>query len=364
MTHAHYMSLALSLAAKGIGHTAPNPLVGAVVVKDGKVVGTGYHERFGMAHAEVNAIDDAGADASGATLYVTLEPCNHFGKTPPCTGKIIEAGLSTVVVAVRDPNPTASGGVEKLEENGIEVIVGVHEDDAVLLNEAYFKFVKTGMPFVTLKCAATLDGYIATSTGDSKWITGERSRKFVHGLRHGNDAILVGSGTVREDDPTLTTRFSIPDKKDPIRIVLDTNLSVDMKAKIFNGDSDAGVILATGPDIDEEKKKAIESRDAVILELPLAGKRIDIRQLLLELGKMNITSVLVEGGSRVAGSFLRSGHCDKVCLFYAPKFLGGDDGIPVISGKGPEKIKDLVGLRDVSIEMHDGDILVQGYPDK
>jgi diaminohydroxyphosphoribosylaminopyrimidine deaminase/5-amino-6-(5-phosphoribosylamino)uracil reductase len=324
-------------------------MVGAVVVKDGKVKGSGYHQSIGLAHAEVNAIEDAGSQTNGATLYVNLEPCNHTGRTPPCTRKILEAGIKRVVVAMEDPNTEAGGGAVFLKEHGIEVRMGVCEEPAKKLNEAFVKYVNTKRPFVLLKCAATLDGRIATRTGDSKWVTGEKARKFVHQLRHAADAILVGVGTIHADDPSLTTRLDSDNSQDPVRIVLDTQLSISPNARILQLDSNSDTILVTGNRVAANKKRAIEKKGVRLIELPVNNDGIEMQPLLDRLGKMGITSLLVEGGSRVIASAFSSGIVDKVLFFYAPKILGGDDGIPICQGPGPELMQDCIRVKNIRI---------------
>ena len=254
---ADFMRMALNLAREGWGYTSPNPMVGAVVVREGMVVGKGFHQMVGGPHAEVHALEEAGESAEGATLYVTLEPCNHLGRTPPCTRRVIESGIRRVVVAMEDPNPDVQGGGNAfLRARGIKVDVGILEDEARKLNEIFITYVTTRQPFVILKCAATLDGRIATRTGDSKWVSGEKSREFVHYLRHGLDGILVGSGTVLADDPSLTTRREGRKGVDPIRIILDTRLSIPENARILNLDSEAETILVTGETVSEKRKAA------------------------------------------------------------------------------------------------------------
>jgi diaminohydroxyphosphoribosylaminopyrimidine deaminase/5-amino-6-(5-phosphoribosylamino)uracil reductase len=306
MDDEYFMKMALDLAQKGQGHTSPNPMVGAVVVKEGKVKGSGYHQAIGLAHAEVNAIEDAGSQTKGATLYVNLEPCNHTGRTPPCTRKILEAGIKRVVVAMEDPNTKAGGGAVFLNKHGIEVLIGICEEPAKKLNEAFVKFVHTKRPFVLLKCAATLDGRIATRTGDSKWVTGDKARKFVHQLRHSVDAILVGVGTIRSDDPSLTTRLDSDNGLDPVRIVLDTHLSIPPSARILQLDSNSDTILVTGTRVAENKKRAVEKKGVRLIELPVNNDGIEMQPLLDRLGQMGITSLLIEGGSRVIASAFSS----------------------------------------------------------
>lgn len=357
----YFMSMALGLAERGAGFTSPNPMVGAVVVRDGRVVGQGFHAAAGKAHAEVAAIDDAGELARGADLYVTLEPCNHTGRTPPCTRKICDAGIARVVVAMRDPNPhVAGGGIEYLQSRGIAVTQGVCEPEAKKQIEWFVKYVVTGRPFVTVKCAMTLDGRIATRTGDSRWVTGEAARAFVHKLRHASDAILVGVGTANTDNPRLTARIDGMRTRDPMRIVLDTNLSIREDAALFGLDSSADTMIVVGPACAKDKKERLKTK-ARFLKVETKDEQIDLARLVEHLGKMGLTSLLIEGGARVIGSAFAAGIVDKVCFFYAPKILGGDDGVPVCAGKGPESMKDARSVRDVSVTRFGDDILIEGY---
>ncbi len=359
------MQMALDLATKGEGFTSPNPMVGAVLVKDGRVVSGGYHEIVGGPHAEVNAIDAAGDLAAGATLFVTLEPCNHTGRTPPCTQKILEAGITRVVIAMPDPNENvAGGGSEFLKQHGIEITTGVCRQQAQKQNEAFVKYVRTGQPFVIAKCAATLDGRIATRTGDSKWVTGEAARRFVHRLRHSVDAIMVGINTVRKDDPSLTTRLDDREGKDPIRIILDTHLSIAPGARVLRQASAADTILVAGKGAVRSKKITLEKTGVRVIEASLKNKQIDLASLMVQLGGMEISSLLIEGGSRVLASAFRAGIVDKVQFFYAPKILGGDDGVPICSGPGAELMSQSVALKDISVRRFDDDVLIEGYVEK
>lgn len=358
-----YMTEAIELAKKAKGFTSPNPIVGAVVVKDNTIVGKGYHKAAGGPHAEVHAIDDAGEDAGGATIYVTLEPCNHFGKTPPCTHKIINAGIKRVVVGCKDPNPFVSGnGIQYLKENGIEVESGLLEKKAERLIEDFIWYIQNDKkPFVILKCAATLDGQIATSSGDSKWITNERSRGYGHQVRHEVDAILIGSGTLHADDPSLTARITGQTTKDPVRVVLDTHLSIQPDSKLLHLNSEAKTIIVTGPDVPESKIKAIEKYGAQIIEVPLLNQRLDLNQVMIKLGQLSILSLLIEGGGTIAGAALKAGIVNKVLYFMAPKFLGGSDGIPVFNGPGPDRIADAFKLGNMDVTRFGEDLLIQGY---
>jgi len=362
MNDQHYMELALELAARGRGYTSPNPMVGAVVVKNGRIVGKGFHEAAGKPHAEVNAINDAGDDAGGAVIYVTLEPCNHTGRTPPCTEKIIRAGIRRVVTAMEDPNPSVrGGGIARLMSAGIEVTTGVCEDKARKLNEVFVKFVTTGRPFVLLKCAATLDGRIATRTGDSKWVTGPAARAYVHRLRHEYDGILVGIGTVKSDNPSLTARIEGQITRDPIRIILDTRLSIPQSSLVLNLNSDSPTLLVTGSNLSPVQSSQMKKKGVRIIECPTQEFGIDLNALMERLGKLGITSVLIEGGSRAAASALNAGIVDKVAFFYAPKILGGDDGAPMCRGTGPELMNQSIQIRDIRIQRFEDDILVEGY---
>jgi len=356
------MQMALDLASGGEGFTSPNPMVGAVVVKDGRVVGRGFHERVGGPHAEVNAIDAAGHLAEGATLYVTLEPCNHTGRTPPCTHKILEAGIRRVVLAMLDPNrKVAGGGADFLKQQGIRVKIGVCREQSQKLNEAFIKYVCTGRPFVIAKCAATLDGRIATRTGDSRWVTGESARQFVHRLRHTVDAVVVGINTVRADNPSLTTRLAKGRGKDPVRIILDTHLSISPDARLLRQASDADTILVVGKAVAQDKKKAFEKKGTRVIQSALKNGLIDVNALMDQLGAMQLTSLLIEGGSRVLASAFKAGIVDKVFFFYAPKILGGDDGVPICSGPGVELMSESIAVSDIGVHRFGDDVLIEGY---
>ncbi|MFP3998361.1 MAG: bifunctional diaminohydroxyphosphoribosylaminopyrimidine deaminase/5-amino-6-(5-phosphoribosylamino)uracil reductase RibD [Desulfobacterales bacterium] len=363
MQHADtdYMKIALELAEKGRGRTSPNPMVGAVIVKHGKIIGRGWHESAGGAHAEVNAIAGAAGQTRGATLYVTLEPCNHHGRTPPCTKAILDAQIKRVVCAMADPNPDVKGGGAKyLASCGVKVETGICEQEARRLNESFIKFVTTGRPFVILKSAATLDGKIASKTGDSKWVTGPAARRHVHLMRHFSDAILVGINTVRADDPSLTARLEDIEAKDPLRVILDTRLSIPENARVLTQKSPAQTVIAASGAIDQKKAGRLEKKGARVLYLPATDRGVDLNALAKELGRMKITSLLVEGGSRVSAAFLAAGLVDKICFFYAPRILGGD-GIAMLSGPGPERMASSIQVSDISIRCFEEDILVEGY---
>jgi len=356
------METALNLAEKGRGFTSPNPMVGAVVVKHGQIVGTGYHERAGGPHAEVNAINDARADAQDATLYVTLEPCNHTGRTPPCTHKILESRIKHVVVATNDPNPDVTGnGIDYLRHNGVSVTTGVCSDRSQKLNEIFIKYITTKRPFVIVKCASTLDGQIATRTGDSKWITNEHSRAYVHRIRHSVDAIMVGIRTVQKDNPSLTTRLNDMQGLDPHRIILDTHLKIPENARLLQQKSEAKTFIVCSESASEDKIKRLEKQGACIIKTSLKNRLIDLEKLTEQLGAAGITGILVEGGSRVIASALVSGIADKILFFYAPKIMGGNDGVPICKGKGPDLIKDCIKVKDTRIRQFGQDVLIEGY---
>ena len=355
-----YMELALELAEKAKGRTSPNPMVGAVIVKAGEIIAKGYHHYAGGKHAEKNALVKAGDKASGATMYVTLEPCSHYGKQPPCVEAIIEAGIKKVIVAMKDPNPLVAGkGIEILVEAGIEVETGLLEEQAKKLNEIFIKYITTEKPFVISKSAITLDGKIATKTGDSKWITDSKSREIVHQLRDRVDAILVGIGTVLADNPRLTTRL-VEDGQDPIRVILDSKLRISNSAKVINQSSSAKTIIICTELAAEEKITELETKDNLEI-VKLAKKEISPQKALEELGKREITSLLIEGGSRVNASFLNDNAVDKLYYFIAPKIIGGAESIPVVAGMGIEKIKEAIEIDNLKVEMLENDILVTGY---
>jgi len=361
MNDKKYMRLALRLAIKGKGRTSPNPLVGAVIVRNDRIVGRGYHKRVGEPHAEINALDMAGRRARGATLYLNLEPCAHFGRTPPCTKKIISSGIKKIVVAMIDPNPLNCGrGVKELKETGVKVKVGVLEEDAKKINEAYIKYITTKRPFVILKTAMSLDGKIATKTGDSKWITNESSRKYVHRLRSEVDAILVSVETVLKDDPLLTVRS--PKSKvqsQPVRVVVDSRARIPLGAKVLN--REAPTIVATTKFASKRKIKALKKKGAKVLIVKDRDKKVNLKELLKRLGESEIISLLVEGGGSINASFLEGGLVDKMLFFIAPKIIGGEEALTPVEGEGIERIRDAIKLKDVSVKRFGEDVLVEGY---
>lgn len=355
------MRMALSLAEKAGGRTSPNPMVGAVVVKDGKVISRGYHRRAGEPHGEVIALKKAGKAARGATLYVTLEPCSHTDKrTPPCTPLIMQSGVKRVVVAMIDPNPRVSGGgVKALQKAGIDVAAGVLETEARKLNEAFIKHITSGKPFVTLKIAQTLDGKIATASGESRWITGERAREEGRRLRDINDAILVGINTVLKDNPSLTTR--IPNGRDPVRVVVDTHLRIPLNAKVLTRKSSAKTIVAALAGAPKNKIKKLQDIGADVITVKPAEGRVDLRDLMKKLGKMDIMSVLIEGGAEINASALKSGIADKAVLFIAPMLMTGRDALCSISGVSPLKLSQAIKLIDVTSQFVGRDLMITGY---
>jgi diaminohydroxyphosphoribosylaminopyrimidine deaminase / 5-amino-6-(5-phosphoribosylamino)uracil reductase len=362
------MKKALELAGKGKGFTSPNPCVGAVVVKDGRIIGEGYHRGPGLAHAEVEALESAkagstGSGIEGATLYVTLEPCNHFGKTPPCTHKIIKSKIKKVIIGCKDPNPFVSGGgIKYLRENGVEVEQSLMQQEAQDLIEDFIWYVEHNKtPFVILKSASTLDGTTGTRTGDSKWITNGDSRAFAHQLRHEVDAILIGSGTLQSDNPSLTARIENFKSKNPFRVILDTHLIISENARVLTQDSPGRTIIVTHPGSPEEKKSVLRDIGANILEVPLKNNRLDLKELMVRLGEMSVLSVMIEGGATVAGAALQAKIVNKLMLFIAPKILGGNDGKPVFNVKGPEYIKDAIEITRMKLARFGDDILVSGY---
>ena len=358
--HEKYMKRAIALARRGVGKTAPNPAVGCVIARDGAIVGEGWHRKAGTPHAEVHALRQAGIAARGADVYVTLEPCSHHGRTPPCAEALIEAGVQRVFAAMVDPNPKVSGrGIEMLRLAGIEVTIGLMERESRLLNEPFIKHVTTGLPFVVLKSAMTLDGKTATESGDSKWITNEKSRRYVHKLRALLDAVMVGVGTVTADDPQLTSR--IAGGRDPLRVIVDSALSIPLHSRVLHLGSPARTVIAT---LAGSCTKADQLRGcgAEILQCQEREGRVDLKDLLARLGSMGVQSVLLEGGSRLAGEALRLGLVDKFLLFYAPKIVGGE-GPGLFAGKCAGRMADAVRLRDVKVRRFDEDIMIEGYPE-
>ena len=353
--HDHYMNLALQLAEKGRGTVSPNPMVGCVIVKDGKIVGTGYNRKAGGPHAEAFALRRAGNKARGAVMYVTLEPCSHFGRTPPCTKAIISAGIREAVVAVRDPSP-GMRGIEDLKRAGVKAVVGVMEDEARRKNEVFMKYTKVKLPFVTLKLAVTLDGSIAASTGSSRYITSKGSQKMVHGLRTEVDAVMVGKNTVLKDNPRLTPRLARG--KDPLKIVVDSRAEIPLSCNLMKNPQK--LIIATTGKAKKEKVGALERRGATIITCPSLGGKVDLNYLMKELGKRDVTGILLEGGAELAAAALRAGIVDKMMVFIAPKIAG--KGIQAVGDLGIRDMGKALALKDIKIKRVADDVLVEGYP--
>ncbi|MBN2909755.1 bifunctional diaminohydroxyphosphoribosylaminopyrimidine deaminase/5-amino-6-(5-phosphoribosylamino)uracil reductase RibD [Polycladomyces sp. WAk] len=358
--HEKWMRLALQLARSAEGQTSPNPLVGAVAVKEGRLVGMGAHLRAGTPHAEVHALDMAGPEAHGSTLYVTLEPCNHYGRTPPCTEKVIASGVKTVVIGSKDPDPRVAGsGIRRLQEAGVGVVMGVLETECLRLNEAYFHHRRTGRPFVTLKTATTLDGKIATHTGHSRWVTGEAARAEVHRLRHIHDAIMVGVGTVLADKPRLTTRLP-GGGHNPIRVVIDSRLRLPTDTPVADVTEAPTWVFCTDEG-DPEKEEQLRAKGVKIVSTG-PGPRVDLHRVMQVLGEHGVLSVLVEGGGTLNAALLRERLVDKVIAFVAPKLLGGKNSPTSVEGEERETMAEAIHLRDLEVQRFGEDLCVIGYP--
>ena len=368
-----YMQRAIALAKKGAGFVNPNPMVGCVVVKDNEIITEGYHEYYGGLHAERNALTHTTSDCKGATLYVTLEPCCHHGKTPPCTDIIIEKGIKKVVVGLLDPNPLVSGkGISILQNAGIEVITGVEVDKIKELNKVFLKYIKTKRPYVILKTAMTLDGKIASYTGDSKWITNDKSRQLVHKLRSEMMGIVAGIGTVKADNPMLNCRLESSQQSavssqsnihQPIRIIVDTKASISLDSNIVKTANEYRTILAVGQQLtvnsQQSKINELESFNVEILQCEEKDGHVDINDLMIKLGEKGVDSLLLEGGSCLNAAFLEAGCVDEVYAFIAPKIIGGEHSKSPIGGKGIELMKDAITFDKVEIEQIENDILIK-----
>ena len=353
------MARAISLARNGLGRTSPNPLVGAVIVRDGRIVAEGWHRKAGTPHAEIHALNMAGELARGATVYVSLEPCAHYGRTGPCAKALVEAGVSRVVVAMMDPNPKVAGkGIAILQEAGIEVTTGVLEQEARQLNEVFLKWMTTGLPFVALKTAMTLDGKIATAAGQSQWITNEASRYETHRLRDIYDGILVGINTALADNPSLTTRLKEYQGRNPVRIVVDSRARLPLTAKLVT-DGAARTIVAVTEQAPAERVEALRSAG---VEIIVAGSsnHVDMQSLMEQLGAMKISSVLVEGGGSVNFSLLQAGLVDRVYAFIAPKLVGGRDALTPVEGEGFQELDRAVELENIQLRQLGSDVLLTG----
>lgn len=357
-----YMRRALDLAALALGRTSPNPVVGAVIVKDGQIVGEGYHQKAGTPHAEVHALRQAGDRAAGATVYVSLEPCSHFGRTPPCADALIAAGVKKVVIACLDPNPQVAGqGMQKLMDAGVETELGIMQVEACQLNEAFFKYIQFARPFVAIKTAMTLDGKIASKTGDSRWITSPDARTYVHQLRNTYDAILVGIGTVLHDDPMLNTRLDSDDYRDPIRVIIDSQLDLPMDSQIVRSSHEQRSIVFCSSGADGQKQANLEKNGCEIIRLDSKALFLPMEKVLEYLGRMGICSLLVEGGGQINASLLEGHLVDKLYFFIAPKIIGGSDAPSPVGGQGLDLMQKAWELRSIDVKRFIRDILITGY---
>jgi diaminohydroxyphosphoribosylaminopyrimidine deaminase/5-amino-6-(5-phosphoribosylamino)uracil reductase len=357
--HEYFMNIAMRLALKGKGKTSPNPMVGSLVVKNKKIIGWGYHKKAGARHAEIIALDKAGKDAKGVTLYVTLEPCTHFGRTPPCVDRIIKSGIKEVIVGMADPNPLNNGrGIKIMRQHGIKVNMGLWEDKLRRINESFIKYITKRMPFITVKVAQSLDGKIATKNGDSKWITSDKSRTYAHRIRKNYDAILVGVNTILRDNPKLDTWFS---QKHPIKIVADSQLSTPEDSNIFSANSRVIIVtLLSKPGQETENRKILAAK-AKILDVREKAGQINLKDMMKKLAQLEITNILVEGGGTLIGSLFDEGLVDKVLFFISPKIMGGKDSISSVMGKGVARVDRSIKLREVQLRRIGEDFLIEAY---
>lgn len=354
-----YMKYAMELAERGRGWVNPNPMVGALLVKDDRIISEGWHEYYGDLHAERNAFRECRESVEGATLYVTLEPCCHFGKTPPCTEVIIRSKIARVVIGITDPNPLVAGkGIELLQKEGIEVVTGVLEEELKEQNKVFLKYITTRRPWVALKTAMTLDGKIATCSGDSKWITGEEARERVHHFRREFMGVMVGIGTVLADDPLLNCRLE-GEVRQPVRLVVDSNLRMPFNSRLVATARTYRTIVVCTPQADKERQEALERLGIEILRCEAKEGRVDLEELMRVLGEMGIDSILLEGGGELNYSFLRQGLVDEVCTFIAPKLIGGRDAKTPLEGTGWEKMYEAMELGDWQVEQFGKDILLR-----
>jgi len=357
--HEKYMNLALRLALKAKGKTSPNPMVGAVIVKKGRIIARGYHQKAGFPHAEIAALDEAGKDARGATLYVTLEPCTHFGKTPPCMDRIIKSGIKKIFVGMVDPNPINNGkGIEILRQHNIKVQVGLLEDRLKSINEVFIKYITRKIPFVTVKVAESLDGRIATRSGESKWITSDKARGYAHRIRQDYDAVAVGVNTVLRDNPKLNAWFS---KRQPVKIIVDSQLSTPQDAELFSRTSSVIIVTLAVKSGQETENRKILSRKAKILEVKENEGQVNLKDMMKKLARLGITNILVEGGGTLIGSLFDEGLVDKVLFFISPKIIGGKEAIGAVMGKGINRIDKALRLKGVKLRRIGEDFLVEGY---
>lgn len=357
--HEYYMNLAFRLALKARGMTSPNPLVGALVVKNGRIIGRGFHQKAGTAHAEIMALDEADKLAKQATLYVTLEPCAHFGRTPPCVERIIRSGIKEVIIGMVDPNPLNNGkGMGILRRNKIKVEAGFLEPALRRINESFIKYITTRMPFVTVKVAESLDGKIAAKTGDSKWITSDASLRYAHRIRQYYDAIMVGVNTVRRDNPKLDPWFA---SNNPKKIVIDSGLSTPEGAQIFSRNSKVIIATLASSAGQETANRLILSRKAEVLDVKEKDGQVNLRDLMRKLGQKEITSILVEGGGTLIGSLFDEGLVDKILFFIAPKIIGGKEAISSVMGRGVTRIDRALKIKDWKVKHIGEDIVIEGY---
>lgn len=357
-----FMEKAINLARKGEGLTSPNPMVGAVLVKDGKIIAQDYHRKAGSAHAEALVIESAGSSSKGAALFVNLEPCNHFGKTPPCVDAILASGISRVVVAIKDPNPKVKGGgIEKLSASGIKVDVGLLHEKAAQVNEKYLYNVTTGLPFVIIKTAATLDGKIATKTGDSQWITTPKARKFAHLLRNSVDAVAIGSGTVIKDDPLLTVRLASK-KTWTHRIIFDSLLKTSPDAKLFSEIKSSKLFFITTAKADNRQRERLVEHGAQIIEVVSdEDGHPAIEDALKALSASGVASILVEGGAGLIASFIKSGYANKLIVVYSPKLIGGKQAVPISEELGVNRLNDAYSLEKPCWQKFGEEMIFSGY---
>jgi len=362
MNHQIFMKRTLQLAEKGWGNTNPNPLVGAVIVKDNQIIAEGYHAALGGDHAEIAVLKNSVGDVRGATLYVNLEPCSHHGRTPPCAESIIKSGIREVVISMIDPNPKVAGrGIQILKQAGIKVTTGVLESEARKLNEIFIKYITSDNPFLIMKTAMTLDGKIASVTGDSKWISCEESRRIVHWLRQRVSAIMVGSGTIIKDNPALTTRLPSGAGKDPIRIIIDSQGRIPIDCMAVTETSGAKVILATTTHINPWKEENFIKIGVHVIKTDSKDGHVDLSQLMQVLHTLEIDSVLLEGGGGLNAAALDAGIVDKVMIFIAPKIIGGEQAVTPVEGPGIPLMRDAISLADISLNQSGMDILIEGY---
>lgn len=354
------MQRAVELAEKGAGYVNPNPMVGCVIVKDNHIIGEGYHEYYGGLHAERNAIKNCVSDVKDATLYVTLEPCCHHGKTPPCTDIIIEKGIKKVVIGLLDPNPLVSGkGISILQKAGIEVVYGVEEDKIKELNKIFLKYITTKRPYVLMKTAMTLDGKIASCTGDSKWITNEKSRMMVHQLRSEMMAVAVGIGTANADNPMLNCRLN-ENAHQPIRIIIDSSVSISLDSNLVKTACSCKTIIAHTHKASQSKIQVLNDLNVKTLLCNEKDNHVDINDMMIKLGELGIDSILLEGGATLNAAFLNEKQVDEVYAFIAPKIIGGEHSKSVVAGEGVKLMKDAILLKDIIVENIDNDILIKG----